>query len=217
MASFDIDGDDDSTDPRHTDATKMNDNMMKGFDDKTFTNAGIQLGMGAFTFGASFATRDDGGYVSRCYATAAIDAIAEAAATETTARVAGVDAAAEGDMIDCARTNAVFEDDMQLSGDGTEEDNSGSTTNAMHKFVEDESMQSDTWAVGITYSDGPMSVSVDHVSHERENGDERTASGVSAGYKLAPGVDWKTSIIGVEDDTTGAAGTIFVTGLDIHF
>ena len=216
-AMFDRDKDDDSTDLRHTAATKMNDNMMKGFDDKTFTNAGLQLGMGAFTFGASFATRDDGGYMSKCYATTDIAERTASDATETTARVTALSAVAEGGMVACDDPRAFFEDDMSLTGDGTEGDNSASTTNAMHKFVEDESGQSDTWAVGITYSDGPMSVSVDHVSHERENGDERTASGVSAGYKLAPGVDWKTSIIGIEDDTKMSEGTIFVTGLDIHF
>ena len=81
------------------------------------------------------------------------------------------------------------------------------TSTRVQMFVEDESGQSDTWAVGISYSDGPMTVSIDHVSHERENGDERTATGISAGYKLAPGVDWKTSIISIEDDTWENAAT----------
>ncbi len=222
MTTFDLDKDDDSMDERHTDATKMNDNMMKGYDDKTFTNVGLQVGMGAFTFGASYATRDDGGYMSKCYATSEIAARAAVDAPEaTTPRVTALPLVAEGGMVACDDLRAVFEGNMQLSGDGTEEDNNTDTTNAMHMFVEDESGQSDTWAVGITYSDGPMSISIDHMSHERENGDERTATGFSAGYKLAPGVDWKSSIIGIEDDTAnkgaGSEGTIFVTGLDIHF
>ena len=133
------------------------DDMSKNFDDKTFTNAGLQVGMGAFTLGASYATRDDGGFM----------AMADA--------------------------------------------------NGNESAVEDKSGQSDTWAMGVSYSDGPMTVSVDHVSHERENGDERNATGVSAGYKLAPGVDWKSSIIGIEDDTKNSEGTVFVTGLDLHF
>ena len=41
--------------------------MMTGFDDKSYTNAGISIGMGAFTFGASYATRDDGGHVVECW------------------------------------------------------------------------------------------------------------------------------------------------------
>ena len=133
--------------------------MTKGFDDKTFTNAGLAVGMGAFNLGVSYATRDDGGFV-------AMDA---------------------------------------GNGDGSE------------MAVENKAGQHDTWAVGVSYSDGPMTFSVDHVNHERENGDERTATGVSAGYKLAPGVDWKSSIIGIEDDTKNSEGTVFVTGLDLHF
>ena len=43
------------------------DDMMKGFEDKTYTNAGLSVGMGAFTFSASYATRDDGGYVPECW------------------------------------------------------------------------------------------------------------------------------------------------------
>jgi hypothetical protein len=199
------------------------DDMMKGFDDKTFTNAGLQVGMGAFTFGASFATRDDGGYMSKCYAydadssgDPAIGAITAADATETAAAVMAVPAANDGDMIACDRSNAVFEGSSTFDGT-TETENANTAVNAKHMFVEDESGQSDTWAVGITYSDGPMSISIDHMSHERENGDERTATGVSAGYKLAPGVDWKSSIIGIEDDTKNSEGTVFVTGLDLHF
>ncbi len=233
MTTFDLDGDNMLSDMRHTQAMKDMDDMMKGHDDKTFTNVGLQVGMGAFTFGASFATRDDGAYVSKCYAmgTAGVPAIDAAAATATTPRVAAVEAAAEGDMIACDRSNAVFAGERAaFAGTADSTDSTkfveeavvgDATVNAMHKFVEDESKQSDTWAVGISYSDGPMSVSIDHMSHERENGDERTATGLSAGYKLAPGVDWKSSIIAIEDDTAnkgaGSEGTIFVTGLDIHF
>jgi len=162
--------------------------MSKAFDDKTFTNAGLSLGMGAFTFGASYATRDDGGYALQCY-TGTGDTRAMADCTEQ---------AADGSF-------------PNVDPDG----DNAPVTEVM--AVEDESQESDTWAVGISYSDGPMSVSIDHVSHERENGDERTATGVSAGYKLAPGVDWKSSIFAVEDDTKMSEGTVFVTGLDLAF
>ena len=214
MAMFDVDEDNDSDDPRHTAATMSGDDLMKGYDDATYTNAGLSVGMGAFTFSASYATQDQGKYMSRCYATGVIDAITAQAATADAARIEAVDAAAEGDMIDCGRSNAIFEGQMSLSGDGTE--TSAGTANAMHKFVEDESAQQDTFAVGISYSDGPMTVSVGHMVREQEDGVERTASMVSAGYKLAPGVDWKTSIFSVDDDS-GAEGSAFVTGLDLAF
>ena len=128
------------------------DDAVKGFDDKSYTNAGLSVGMGAFSLGISYATRDDGGYVA--------------------------------------------------SGNSVVEDGSG---------------QHDTVAVGIGYSDGPMSLSVGHMTRDAENGQERNATMASLGYKLAPGVSWKSSVFGVEDDTSGKEGTAFVTGLDIDF
>ena len=169
--------------------------MTKNFDDKTFTNAGLQVGMGAFTFGVSYAARDDGGYVVECLGT--VDSVAN-------------------QPVDCGTlpVDNVSTPDNEATGVYP---GNGTDTITGLRAVEDEAGQSDTYAVGISYSDGPMSISVDHMSHERENGDERTATGFSAGYKLAPGVDWKSSIIGIEDDTKNSEGTIFVTGLDIHF
>ena len=122
---------------------------MKGYDDKTFTNAGLKVGMGAFSLGVSYATRDDGGF----------------------------------------------------NADGTEK----------------KSDQHDTVAIGVGYTDGPMSLSIGHMSRERDDNKDRTSTMASMGYRLAPGVDWKTSIFGVEDDTSGKEGTAFVTGIDIHF
>ncbi len=228
MASFDLDQDNDGN---RNSELKAKDDLMKGFADKTFTNVGLQVGMGAFTFGASFATRDDGGYMSKCYAydgDGEADLAAAVAATEqtnTADAMPALPAIENGDMIPCGGLNSrygggtpptlVFDGSMGTADAETAA--ADSAVNAKHMFVEDESGQSDTWAVGITYSDGPMSISIDHMSHERENGDERTATGLSAGYKLAPGVDWKSSIIGIEDDTKMSEGTIFVTGLDIHF
>lgn len=137
--------------------------FIKGFDDKSYTNAGLSVGMGAFSLGLSYASRDDGGYML-------------------------VDDGAGGLMP-----------------------------------VEDGSGQHDTVAVGLGYSDGPMSLSVGHMNRDAENGEERTATMVSMGYTLAPGVSWKTSIFGVEDSTRSAKktmdadGTAFVTGIDIDF
>ena len=194
-------------------AAAATDDMVKGFEDKTFTNAGISLGMGAFTLAASYATRDDGGYVAQC--------LGDAASTS--------DNNADNDTVVACGT--LPKDKLDTADDeatGLYPGPAGGKVNSV-MAIEDESGQSDTWAVGITYSDGPMTLSVDHVLYEREDGAERTATGLSAGYKLAPGVDWKTSIFAVEDDTgtdkaatagideSMAEGTVFVTGLDIHF
>ena len=227
MAMFDLDQDNDGTPARNSEL-QAKDDLMKGFDDKTFTNAGLSVGMGAFTFSASYATRDDGGYMSKCYWTSstAVTAIAAVAQTDAADAMPALPAIEEGDMIPCdgldGRYNGgsgvtlVF-DGANAADNAAETPAADSAVNATHMFVEDESGQSDTWAVGIGYTDGPMSVSIGHMSHERENGDERTATMVSAGYKLAPGVDWKTSIFTAEDDTNGAEGTAFVTGIDLAF
>lgn len=221
--TFDLDQDNGSD--RNASLEAMDD-VTKGFDDKTFTNAGLQVGMGAFTFGVSYATRDDGGYMSQCYWASSTDVAAVAAVAEadpSTDAAPALPAITEGDMIPCDGINTRYTSGQTLvfqgssGASGAETAVADADANARHMIVEDESGQSDTWAVGISYSDGPMTVSIDHVSHERENGDERTATGFSAGYKLAPGVDWKSSIIGIEDDTKDSEGTIFVTGLDIHF
>ena len=233
MTSFDIDKDNDEDDMRHTDAMKSMDDATKGYDDKTFTNAGLSVAMGGFTFAVSYATRDDGGYMSKCYAYDAdnsgavgtVEAIAAAPATETTAAVAAAAAVDEGGEIDCGRSNAVFAGSrVAFTGGVTDngvvtEDALAADTavNAMHKFVKDGSTEHDTWAVGIGYADGPLSVSIGHMVRELGSGEERTASEASAGYSLAPGVAWKTSIFAVEDEESGAEGTAFVTGLDIDF
>ena len=83
----------------------------------------------------------------------------------------------------------------------------------------DDSMNSDdwtAWGASVSYSDGPMSVSLGHMMHEQDSGGERSATMLSGSYKLAPGVSWATSVFTVEDDTTGvktdtgdAEGTAF--------
>ena len=41
--------------------------MTKGFDNRTLTNVGLKVGMGAFTFNVAYATRDDGKYMEECW------------------------------------------------------------------------------------------------------------------------------------------------------
>ena len=179
------------------------DDMMMGFSDKTFTNAGLSIGMGAFTFSASYATRDDGGYMPECWNTASDG-------TKTYLMCPDL-------PMDLSHTEA-----DEATGTYPAVDHDGDTNTAALAVtdvitVEDKSGQHDTFAVGIGYSDGPMSVSIGHMVRDVEDGTERTATMVSAGYKLAPGVDWKTSIFSVEDTGKGTEGTAFVTGLDLAF
>ena len=91
-------------------------------------------------------------------------------------------------------------------------------------------MPADEWSVvgaSVSYSDGPMSVSLGSQMHETEAGTERSAAMLSASYTLAPGVAWKTSVFQVEDDTVAPAanttedaaveGSAFVTGITLNF
>ena len=224
-AAFDLDQDNDGD---RNSALKANDDMMKGHDDRTYTNAGLSVGMGAFTFGVSYATRDDGGYMSKCYAydgdgdanlTAAVAATAQ---TDTADAQPALPAIGNGSAIPCDGVDARY--NVPLVFDGSKGTAGGETlagddaVNAKHMFVEDGSTKHDTWAIGIGYTEGPMSVSVGHMVREQDDGVERTATELSAGYVLAPGVSWKSSIFVVEDTASnGGEGSAFVTGLDIDF
>ena len=89
----------------------------------------------------------------------------------------------------------------------------------LDKMVEDESKNWDTWGAGVQYADGPMAVSLSHLSTEWDNGDEQEASMLSVSYTLAPGVASKSSIF-MGERTMGKRkidGTGFVTGIVIGF
>lgn len=81
----------------------------------------------------------------------------------------------------------------------------------------------DVWGASVSYSDGPMAVSLGRMADEADDGGECKATMVSASYTLAPGVAWKSSIFAVEDTTVGEEdgfmreGTGFVTGIALSF
>ena len=91
--------------------------------------------------------------------------------------------------------------------------------------VNDKAGEWDTVGASVTYTDGPMSLSLGHMTHETEAEKERSSTMFSASYSLAPGVAWKTSIFAVEDDTTTDdanmtvmnEGSAFVTGIALSF
>ena len=92
------------------------------------------------------------------------------------------------------------------------------------KVVKDKSKDFDVWGVSVSYTDGPMALSLGHMVHEEDAGGEREATMLSASYMLAPGVASKTSIFRAED-TTGHKnvtegkndGSGFVTGITLGF
>ncbi len=111
-------------------------------DDKTFSNFGLQVGFGAFSFDVAYAENDDG-----------------------------------------------------MMADGPGDNNVASA--------------------GVKYADGPMAVSLSHMTVDFAAGEQSSATMLSLSYSLAPGVASRTSIFGAEQGTT--EGTAFVTGVTIGF
>ena len=87
----------------------------------------------------------------------------------------------------------------------------------MHKVMEDKSQDFDVMSVGAMYTDGPLSVSIGHIRTEFDDGEDASASMLSASYTLAPGVAWKSSVFTGEDSATDSDGTGFVTGIKLNF
>ena len=86
-------------------------------------------------------------------------------------------------------------------------------------FAEDDpgdgSDADETVTAGAKYSHGPLTVTVGYAMLDRGDGSEMTSGMLSAGYVLAPGVSWKSSLFQAEDGDM--AGTGFVTGVAVGF
>ncbi len=221
---FDLDMDNMATDMRHTAAMKAMDDVMKGRDNDTFTNVGIGVGFGAFTFDVAYARRDRGVLASQCRLNDDAQALDAADATADAAALMAVE---PGAVVACDRTGVVLEGSSMInSSDGTE--TAAASPNATHMFVENKSGAWETVGASVTYTDGPMALSLAHMAQEVDDGTDRTATMLSAAYTLAPGVAWRTSIFTVEDDTTQNLGgeearqatnegNAFVTGITLNF
>ena len=211
--------------------------MTKG-DASTYTNAGVGVGFGAFKFNVAYATVDGGAYTAKAMpvkmTAQEMFTHAAALATATGRTVIAVDAG--GNTVADGEDDAVAIVDPgntgNFGGTGATATTEESATNndpmnetwMTSKIVEDESKNYDVWGVSVTYTDGPMAVSLGHMAHEDDAGGERTATMFSASYSLAPGVAWKSSVFTVEDTTshknvTGGKneGTGFVTGITLGF
>jgi len=193
------------------------DGMMTKGDASTYTNAGVGVSFGAFRFNVAYATSDGGAYTTEM----------------TKMKITQAEAANfTGDWnADCGcivNSSHTWDADNDPSTDPTAESaDSNDERNdywIAEKVVEDKSKNADIWGVSVSYTDGPMSVSLGHMQHEDDAGGERTATMLSASYTLAPGVAWRSSIFGVEDTTSHKnvtngknEGTGFVTGITLGF
>ena len=196
--------------------------MMKG-DDATLTNAGMAVSFGAFGFNVAYATSDGGAYTT-----------AAANVGLTQADVAALNAAVEGGnpysfddgkVIDSRHTwDHDSDSDTALVPEDATNNNPDNDFWAAKKVVEDKSKNFDVWGVSVSYTDGPVALSLGHMVHEEDEGGEREATMLSASYTLAPGVAWRSSIFTAEDTTSHKdvkggvnEGTGFVTGITLNF
>ena len=203
------------------------DSMTKG-DNSTYTNAGVGVGFGAFKFNVAYA-RSDGGAYTTTMANVPITAT-EAAAIDGFAYTDGaiIETDHTWDHDDDADTAAVDEAAAD-DANGVSQNDPKNDVWMGSRVVEDKSKNADVWGVSVTYTDGPMALSLGHMTHETDAGTERNATMFSAAYTLAPGVAWKTSVFAVEDNTgtddkttamddeSDAEGTAFVTGITLNF
>lgn len=221
------------------------DMMMKG-DDDTFTNVGVGVSFGAFTFGVAYATRDRGSYMvkrqnmmlnannlnHRGEYTGLLNQQLGYSADDGTERTADF-TAPNASNTDLAATGGTY---YYNAGTAAEPDyvmesatmNDPSNDLVQETVVKNGAAAWDTWGVSVTYTDGPMALSLSHMNLEDDAGGDRTGTMLSARYALAPGVDWRTSIFTVEDSTAQNLGgrearqatnegTAFVTGIRIGF
>ena len=189
------DGDLDDLSTAHGAAVTSNkgafDTMSSKADDQTFTNFGVQVGFGSFSFNVAYAEHDGGAYM-----------IAKSPIVNT---VANHTFDLDGDP-DTADDNATPE---------TADVNDPSNDTARTVLAKDTSQDYDQMSAGVKYSDGPMAVSLTHMMGEADDGTEADATMLSMSYTLAPGVSSKTSIISGEQGTK--EGTAFVTGITVSF
>ena len=196
--------------------TAAMDGMTTKIDNKTFTNVGIAVGFGAFSFNVAYATQDGGQYKAM---DANVPVKADGSAVIDTSH------SFDPNPANADKDERVNEGDAKpaSAGGGTYND-LGNDHYKAQRVVKDGSADFDVWGVSVLYSDGPMAVSLAHMTHSDDAGGERTATMLSGSYNLAPGVSWRTSVFGVEDTTshknvTGGMneGTAFVTGIKLSF
>ena len=81
---------------------------------------------------------------------------------------------------------------------------------------DDDGMDADeTMTVGAKYVQGAMAISAGYGMQDRADGGEMSSVMLSASYTLAPGVEWRSSLLQAEDGDMEGSG--FVTGFKVGF
>ncbi len=198
--------------------------MMAKADATTFTNFGLQVGFGAFSFDVAYAVRDGGAYKAMAMPVAMTEAQMRAEAERLGSSASFVN----GMIID---TDHEFDHDNNPATDKVAEAPASGSTAAVNdlsnerwmveRIVKDGAKDYEVASVGAMYSDGPMAISLSYMMAEDDAGGEANTAMLSGSYSLAPGIAWKTSIFAGEQnsgtDKTSTDGTAFVTGITLSF
>ena len=163
------------------------DTMASKADDQTWTNFGLQVGFGSFSFNVAYAEHDGGAYM-----------VAKSPIPVHDGSMWDHDGDDATDMVADSADNNNPANDM-----------------ARTVLVKDASQDYDLASAGVKYSDGPMALSLTHMMGDAGNGTEGNVTMLSLAYTLGPGVASKNSIISGEQGTKD--GTAFVTGIAIGF
>ena len=184
---------------------------MQKADNSTISNFGLQVGFGSFSFNAAYATQNGGAYMFKSMPMALTEAELTARVTALNTDRGGSDEAvvsggkivdpmhqfknAEGKMV-----NEVVAVPAEGQTAAVAEVNDPNNEMRMYQtLVADRSKDFDVMSVGAMYADGPLSVSIGHIRTEFDDGEDASASMLSASYTLAPGVAWKSSVFTGED------------------
>ncbi len=193
------------------------DTMASKAEEQTWTNFGLQVGMGAFSFNVAYAAHNGGAYMVKKMPIVVNENNFSGAATAC--RTAGT----TGISTDAAAAHCFTTDtgtDLDTSTDGIQVAETASNNDPMNDtartvLVKDMSKDYDLMSAGVKYSDGPLALSLTHMMGDADDGTEADATMLSMSYSLAPGVASKTSFISGEQGTV--EGTAFVTGIAIGF
>ena len=205
--------------------------VMKSMDDTTYSNFGVAVSFGAFKFNAAYAKAgmgtsymmdtNDGVVIDSSYTWDHDNDNCMTPSADATTCLSFDDDNGDGSDDLAAVEGVTYTANVAESAENDDPSNDNAVTQSVVKAP---SKDYDVWGVSVVYTDGPMAVSLGHMTHEEDAGGERTATMLSASYTLAPGVSWRSSIFTVEDDTSHKAvtgdmneGTGFVTGIQIGF
>ena len=192
--------------------------VMMDRDDQTYTNVGFGVGFGAFSFNLAYAAGDMGtsymvGPVMACVNS---DCSAVIDANHTW------DHDGDGAAADATGETAPVTENAAAHANGVSQNDPRNDYYQATGVMKAPSKDFDVMGVSVSFSDGPMSVSLGYMKHEEDAGGERDSTMLSASYALGPGVAWKSSVFAVEDTTSAVddgmnEGTGFVTGIALSF